>query len=98
MKRKGLLKKGLAVTLALTMVVPGGLSVSAEEVGQTETQETEPGVTEEDQIPEEGKNPEDVQETKEQEGVPSEEEKESSEKKEDVTEGNLQGCTGFGRV
>ena len=67
MKRKGLLKKGLAVTLALTMVVPGGLSVSAEEVGQTETQETEPGVTEEDQIPEEGKNPEDVQETKEQE-------------------------------
>ncbi len=86
MKRKGLLKKGLAVTLALTMVVPGGLSVSAEEVGQTETQETEPGVTEEDQIPEEGKNPEDVQETKEQEGVPSEEEKESSEKKEDVTE------------
>lgn len=36
MKRKGLLKKGLAVTLALTMTVPGSLPVLAEEAGQVQ--------------------------------------------------------------
>lgn len=50
MKRKGFLKKGLAVTLALTLTIPGSLPVLAEEAEQTETQGTEQGVAEEEQV------------------------------------------------
>ena len=100
MKRKGLLKKGLAVTLALTMAVPGGLPVLAEEVGQAETGQgmTEEGqapeedqtleegqVPEEDQTLEEDQAPEDVPVPEEQKDVTLEEEAESSGKKEEET-------------
>ena len=50
MKRKGFLKKGLAVILALTLTIPGSLPVLAEEAEQTETQGTEQGVAEEEQV------------------------------------------------
>ena len=50
MKRKGFLKKGLAVTLALTLTIPGSLPVLAEEAEQTETQGTEQGAAEEEQV------------------------------------------------
>ena len=50
MKRKGFLKKGLAVILALTLTIPGSLPVLAEEAEQTETQGTEQGAAEEEQV------------------------------------------------
>ena len=50
MKRKGFLKKGLAVILALTLTIPGSLPVLAEEAEQTVTQGTEQGVAEEEQV------------------------------------------------
>ena len=50
MKRKGVLKKGLAVILALTLTIPGSLPVLAEEAEQTETQGTEQGAAEEEQV------------------------------------------------
>ena len=49
MKRKGLLKKGLAVTLALTMTVPGSLPVSAEETGQVQENAADAGEEKQDQ-------------------------------------------------
>ena len=63
MKRKGLLKKGLAVTLALTMTVPGSLPVSAEETGQV--QENAADAVEEKQDQESGQTAEEkeVQDT-----------------------------------
>lgn len=63
MKRKGLLKKGLAVTLALTMTVPGSLPVSAEETGQV--QENVADAVEEKQDQESGQTAEEkeVQDT-----------------------------------
>ena len=48
MKRKGLLKKGLAVTLALTMTVPGSLPVSAEETGQVQENAADAGEEKQD--------------------------------------------------
>ena len=64
MKRKGLLKKGLAVTLALTMTVPGSLPVSAEETGQV--QENAADAVEEKQDQESGQTAEEkeVQDTR----------------------------------